>query len=84
MQHAIPPSTASSPVILPHQHCRLLHPVRDHEGRERLDDQGEILRVIDDRESPLYFVRFRDGATMFVFQHEIAIVDWEMQQGKLA
>jgi hypothetical protein len=55
--------------------CRLLRPIRDHEGRERFTDQPEIIREIENLDRRMYLVRFLDGATTFVFPYEVEIVD---------
>ena len=55
--------------------CKLLRPVRDREGHAHFLDQPQILGEIDNLDRHMYLVRFGDGATTFVFPHEVAIVD---------
>ncbi len=55
--------------------CRLLRPIRDHEGRERFRDRPQIIRQVDNLDRRMYLVRFGDGATTFVFPHEVEIVE---------
>ena len=54
--------------------CRLLEPVRDHEGHIRFAESVEIVKEIDNLDRHMYLVRFGDGATTFVFPHEVEIV----------
>ncbi len=53
--------------------CRLLKPVRDHEGRTRFEEQPTILRRITNLDRNMYLVRFGDGATTFLFPDEVSI-----------
>lgn len=53
--------------------CRLLRPVRDHEGRSRFGEQPTILRQIRNLDRSMYLVQFADGATTFLFPDEVAI-----------
>jgi hypothetical protein len=55
--------------------CRLLRPIRDHEGRERFRDRPEIIRQVDNLDRRMYLIRFGDGTTTFVFPYEVEIVD---------
>jgi len=55
--------------------CRLLKPIRDQQGRTRFEDTPEIVREVDNLERHMYLVRFDDGATTFVFPHEVEIVE---------
>jgi hypothetical protein len=64
--------------------CRLLRPIRDHEGRERFRDRPEIIRQVDNLDRRTYLVRFGDGATTFVFPYEVEIVDLAGMQTGLA
>jgi hypothetical protein len=64
--------------------CRLLRPLRDHEGRERFGDWLKIIRQVDNFDRRMYLVKFGDGATMFVFPHEVEIVDLAGMQAELA
>lgn len=51
--------------------CRLLRPIRDHEGRLRYEEHPRVLRRITNLEREMFLVRFDDGATTFVFRDEI-------------
>jgi hypothetical protein len=53
--------------------CRLLRPVRDHEGRTRFGEQPIILRQIRNLDRSMFLVQFADGATTFLFPDEVAI-----------
>ena len=55
------------------RHCRLLRPVRDHEGRTRFVEQPTILRQISNLDRSMYLVQFADGVTTFLFPDEVAI-----------
>jgi hypothetical protein len=55
------------------RHCRLLRPVRDHEGRTRFGEQPTILRQIHNLDRSMFLVQFADGATTFLFPDEVAI-----------
>ena len=55
------------------KHCRLLRPVRDHEGRSRFQEQPRILREVNNLDRHMYLVQFADGATTFLFPDEVAI-----------
>ncbi len=55
------------------RHCRLLRPVRDHEGRTRFGEQPTILRQIRNLDRCMYLVQFGDGATTFLFPDEVTI-----------
>jgi len=55
------------------RHCRLLRPVRDHEGRTRFGEQPTILRQIRNLDRSMYLVQFADGATTFLFPDEVAV-----------
>ncbi len=52
--------------------CRLMHPIRDREGRVRFEECPRILRKIINLEREMFLVKFDDGATTFVFPDEIA------------
>jgi hypothetical protein len=56
------------------RHCRLLRPVRDHEGRSRFEEHPRIIREIDNLDRRMYLVRFDDGATTFLFPDEVVVV----------
>lgn len=55
------------------RHCRLLRPVRDHEGRARFGEQPTILREIKNLDRSMFLVQFLDGATTFLFPDEVAV-----------
>ncbi len=54
--------------------CRLLRPIRDHEGRTRFEEVPHILKYMRNLEREMFLVRFADGATVFVFPDEIAVI----------
>lgn len=56
------------------KYCRLLEPVRDHEGRIRFTEAVEIVKEIDNLDRHMYLVRFEDGTTTFVFPHEVEVL----------
>jgi hypothetical protein len=56
------------------KYCRLLEPVRDHEGHIRFTEAVEIIKEIDNLDRHMYLVRFEDGSTTFVFPHEVEIL----------
>ncbi|MGH7916782.1 MAG: hypothetical protein ACREQE_04880 [Candidatus Binataceae bacterium] len=53
--------------------CRLLKPVRDHEGRSRFSEQPRILREVNNLGRRMYLVQFDDNSTTFLFPDEVAI-----------
>ncbi|MGH7865649.1 MAG: hypothetical protein ACREQB_11710 [Candidatus Binataceae bacterium] len=53
--------------------CRLLKPVRDHEGRSRFGERPRILREVDNLSRRMFLVKFEDGATTFLFPDEVVI-----------
>lgn len=55
------------------RHCRLLKPVRDHEGRSRFNEQPRILRDVNNLGRRMYLVQFDDGSTTFLFPDEVVI-----------
>jgi hypothetical protein len=54
-------------------HCRLLRPVRDHEGRSRFAEKPRIIREVNNLERHMYLVQFDDGATTFLFPNEVVV-----------
>jgi len=52
----------------------LLKPVRDREGRSRFEERPRILREVNNLDRTMYLVQFEDGATTFVFPHEVTMV----------
>ena len=61
------------PIPIQGKHCRLLRPVRDHDGRSRFQEQPKILRVINNLDRKMYLVQFDDGATTFLFPDEVVV-----------
>jgi hypothetical protein len=53
--------------------CRLLKPVRDHEGMSRFSEKPRILRSVDNLGRRMFLVQFDDGATTFLFPDEVTI-----------
>jgi hypothetical protein len=51
--------------------CRLVGPVRDHTGRVHFGEQPIILREVNNLDRQMFLVQFDDGATTFVFPHEV-------------
>jgi len=69
-------STANTTTDNPNRkYCRLLEPVRDHEGHIRFTEAVEIIKEIDNLDRHMYLVRFEDGSTTFVFPHEVEVLD---------
>ncbi|MGC1341147.1 MAG: hypothetical protein WA854_02400 [Candidatus Binataceae bacterium] len=55
------------------RNCRLLRPVRDHEGRNRFGERPLILREVNNLDRHMYLVQFDDGATTFLFPDEVTV-----------
>jgi Ni,Fe-hydrogenase III large subunit len=55
--------------------CELLSPVRDHEGRIRFHETARIREELDNLGRHMLLVQFDDGATTFLFPHEVVIQD---------
>jgi hypothetical protein len=55
------------------RNCRLLRPVRDHEGRNRFGEKPLILREVNNLDRHMYLVQFDDGATTFLFPDEVSV-----------
>jgi hypothetical protein len=53
--------------------CRLLKPVRDHEGLSRYSERPRILRSVDNLGRRMLLVQFDDGATTFLFPDEVVV-----------
>ncbi|MGH8011295.1 MAG: hypothetical protein ACREQ4_02190 [Candidatus Binataceae bacterium] len=53
--------------------CRLLKPVRDHEGRSRFTERPRILREVNNLGRRMYLVQFDDDSTTFLFPDEVTI-----------
>ena len=54
--------------------CRLVKPVRDHDGRSRFNEEPRIVREIYNLGRRMYLVQFIDGATTFLFPDEVVIL----------
>lgn len=67
-------STTTATTTANRKFCRLLEPVRDHEGRIRFTESVEIVKEIDNLDRHMYLVRFEDGSTTFVFPHEVELL----------
>jgi hypothetical protein len=52
--------------------CRLLRPLRDHQGVIRYGEQPTLVREVSNLGRRMYLVRFDDGTSTFVFPDEIA------------
>jgi hypothetical protein len=63
--------TISEPVV--GRRCRLLKPVRDHEGLSRYSEKPRILRSVDNLGRRMLLVQFDDGATTFLFPDEVVV-----------
>lgn len=55
------------------RYCRLLRPVRDHDGRSRFVERPRILKELNNLDRRMYLVQFDDGATTFLFPDEIRV-----------
>ena len=55
------------------RYCRLLRPVRDHEGRTRFGEKPKVLREVNNLERHMLLVQFDDGATTFLFPDEVVV-----------
>jgi hypothetical protein len=53
--------------------CKLLKPVRDHEGRSRFAEKPRIIREINNLDRHMFLVQFDDGATTFLFPTEVVV-----------
>lgn len=53
--------------------CRLLRPIRDHEGRNRFEERPRIVREVFNLGRRMFLVCFDDGSTTFLFPDEIAL-----------
>lgn len=53
--------------------CRLIGLVRDTTGRVRFNEQPTIVREVNNLDRHMFLVRFDDGATTFLFPHEVAV-----------
>lgn len=53
--------------------CRLVGSIRDNSGRVRFGEQPTIVREVDNLDRHMFLVKFDDGATTFLFAHEVAL-----------
>ena len=53
--------------------CRLLIPVRDHEGLSRYSERPRLLRSVNNLGRRMLLVQFDDGATTFRFPGEVVV-----------
>jgi len=53
--------------------CRLVAPIRDHNGRVRFGEKPTILREVENLDRHMFLVQFDDGATTFLFPHEVVL-----------
>ena len=53
--------------------CRLRTPIRDRSGRSRFREMPFIVREVFNLDRHMYLVSFSDGATTFVFPHEVDV-----------
>ena len=67
-------TTTTATHIPKRRYCRLLEPVRDHEGHIRFAESVEVVKEIDNLDRHMYLVRFEDGATTFVFPNEVEVL----------
>jgi len=55
--------------------CQLALPIRDPSGRVRFRETPEIVREVDNNVGRrMLLVRFDDGATTFLFPHEVTVL----------
>jgi len=52
--------------------CRLVGPVRDHNGRLHFREEPKTPREVYNLDRHMFLVQFADGATTFLFPHEVA------------
>lgn len=55
------------------RHCRLVRPVRDHEGRGRFNEEPLIVKEVENLGRVMYLVKFDDGSTTFLFPSEVSL-----------
>jgi len=55
------------------RHCRLLQPVRDHQGLSRFNERPEIIREVNNLGRHMLLVQFDDGSTTFLFPAEVVV-----------
>lgn len=51
--------------------CGLVRPIRNHNGKVRFNETPEVVREVDNLDRRMLLVRFDDGATTFLFPHEV-------------
>jgi hypothetical protein len=54
--------------------CRLRGPIRDRAGRIRFREMPVVVGEVFNLDRHMYLVKFSDGATTFVFPHEVDVV----------
>ncbi len=55
--------------------CQLVLPIRDRSGRVRFRESPEVVREVDNLGRRMLLVRFDDGATTFLFPHEVKALE---------
>jgi len=55
--------------------CQLIRSIRDRAGRLRCKEEAHVLRELVNLDRHLFLVRFADGATTFLFPHEIVMYE---------
>jgi hypothetical protein len=55
--------------------CQLTQPIRDAGGTVRFRENAEILHEVDNLGRRMILVRFDDGATTFLFPHEVKVLE---------
>ena len=66
---------STSTEVVVGRRCRLLKPVRDHEGLNRFTEQPRIMREVENLGRRMYLVQFDDGATTFLFPDEVVVMN---------
>ena len=55
--------------------CQLALPIRDRTGTVRFREKPQVVREVDSLGRRMLLVRFDDGATTFLFPHEVKVVE---------
>lgn len=55
------------------RHCRLLRPIRDHEGQTHFNEPALIVRDLLNLGRRMLLVKFEDGSSTFLFPNEVAL-----------
>ncbi len=55
--------------------CRLALPIRDQGGKLRFRESPAVVREVRNPDRRMLLVRFDDGATTFVFPHEVELLE---------